>query len=98
MNNSNLWIVSIEDEHGSFGGTCERLCRDEESTRFWLYNHLKNLDYLCLLNFRFTEFSNFDNELPTFLYKVNQNYDNYEYGGRYYIDLYEADVYEMPRD
>ena len=91
----NIWVLTVEDEHGSFGGTISKPCVDKESAKFWLYNHLRNLTFLSIINFHFTSFENFDNEVKEFEYRVQNEYSRWEYGGRYYIHIYQTDVYSM---
>jgi hypothetical protein len=91
-----IWMAEIEDEHGQFGMSCSCPCADEESAKYWLYQHLKNLDYLSLIRFNFTSFDNFDEEMQQFEYRVQKEYDGWEYGGRYYITISQCSIYTKP--
>jgi len=88
-----IWMVEIEDEHAQFGGTCSIPCVDEESAWYWLYNHLRNLDYLSLLGCKITSLDNIKEESKILEYAAQNNYNSWEYGGRFYITVGKVNVF-----
>jgi hypothetical protein len=60
---------------------------------YWLYNHLRNLDYLSLLGCKITSLDNIKEESKILEYAAQNNYNSWEYGGRFYITVGKVNVF-----
>lgn len=86
--------ISIEDEHGIFGGTLSLTCDSLETAQYWTKQHLKK--HASGTIFRFSDEleawkslleTDFRAAVKDFEWRVQHEYDNWEYGGRFYISI-----------